>query len=48
MSVYMGAEIVAGPAGTSPASVTLIPTPNLLPSDMAADLAKATGCEGHA
>jgi hypothetical protein len=48
MSVFMGAEIVAAPAGTSPSSVDLAATPDRLPSAMAADLAKATGCEGHA
>jgi hypothetical protein len=48
MSVFMGASIVAAPARTSPQSVALSPSPDLLPNEMAIDLAKATGCEGHA
>jgi hypothetical protein len=47
-SIFMGAEIIASPAGTSPSSVSMSPSLDLLPHDMAVDLAKATGCEGRA
>jgi hypothetical protein len=46
MSVYMGAEIVASPDGTTPSSVTMNPSTDHLPNSMAADLARETGCEG--
>jgi hypothetical protein len=47
-SNWMGAEIVASPGGTSPSSVSMSLSPDLLPHDMAVDLANATGCEGRA
>ena len=47
-SAFMGAEIVAGPAGTSRASVTLRPSPDAVPNGMANDLARQTGCESGA
>jgi hypothetical protein len=47
MSVYMGAEIVASPDGTTPSTVTIGPATDPLPDGMAADLAGATGCEGQ-
>jgi hypothetical protein len=47
-SGYMGASIRAAPVETSGASVALSPTPDLLPAAMADDLARQTGCEGHA
>ena len=47
-SIYMGAEIVASPNGTTPSLVTMTSTPSLLPHEMAVELAKSTGCEGRA
>ena len=46
-SVFMGAEIVASPDGTTPSSVTMVPSTVPLPDGMAADLARETGCDGH-
>jgi len=45
---FMGASIRASPDETKGGSVSLFPAPELLPHDMAVDLAKSTGCEGHA
>jgi hypothetical protein len=45
-SVFMGAEIVASPDGTTPSSVSMVPSTDPLPDGMAADLARETGCEG--
>ncbi len=46
MSVFMGSSIVAAPAGTSPASVTIAPEQRPLPSELASNLARTTGCAG--
>ena len=47
-SVFMGAEIMASPDGTTPSSVTMRPSADRLPDGMIADLARETGCQGRA